>query len=255
MSEKLCLQWNNFQENIRSAFRNLREENNFADVTLVSEDGQQIGAHKVILAASSPFFQKLLGTIKHAHPIIFMRRVKAVDLFAIVDFLYLGEVSVFQESLDSFLEIADELQLIGLVGKVNKNVEEDDFVQKYIPPETKSVFNTGANISKNMTGHTSSQVFSEAESDRTVAVMHDFSGDHDGLEKKVKAMMRISQNLRPNGLQKAFVCKVCGKEGHGSTIKNHIEANHLEGVVIPCNHCDKTFRYRDHLINHMQLNM
>ena len=49
MSEKLCLQWNDFQNNIKSAFVNLREDNDFADVTLACEDGQQVEAHKVIL--------------------------------------------------------------------------------------------------------------------------------------------------------------------------------------------------------------
>ena len=68
MSEKLCLQWNDFQDNIKSAFGNLREDNDFTDVTLACEDGQQVEAHKVILAASSPFFQKLLGRNKHPHP-------------------------------------------------------------------------------------------------------------------------------------------------------------------------------------------
>ena len=68
MSEKLCLQWNDFQENIKSAFGNLREDNDFTDVTLACEDGQQVEAHKVILAASSPFFQKLLGRSNHPHP-------------------------------------------------------------------------------------------------------------------------------------------------------------------------------------------
>ena len=60
MSEKLCIQWNDFQDNIKSVFGNLRENNDFTDVTLACEDGQQVEAHKVILAASSPFFQKLL---------------------------------------------------------------------------------------------------------------------------------------------------------------------------------------------------
>ena len=59
MSEKLCLQWNDFQENIKIAFGNLREDKDFKDVTLVSEDGQQVEVHKVILAALSPFFPKV----------------------------------------------------------------------------------------------------------------------------------------------------------------------------------------------------
>ena len=60
MAEKLCLKWNDFQENVNAAFGSLRDDHEFADVTLACEDGQQIEAHKVILAASSPFFQDLL---------------------------------------------------------------------------------------------------------------------------------------------------------------------------------------------------
>ena len=111
MSEKLCLQWNDFQDNIKSAFGNLREVIDFADVTLACEDGQQVEAHKVILAASSPFFQKLLGRNKHPHPLIYMRGMKSDNLLAIVDFLYCGEANVYQENLESFLAIAEELQL------------------------------------------------------------------------------------------------------------------------------------------------
>ena len=90
MSEKLCLQWNDFKDNVTSAFASLREDKDFADVTLVCEDGQQLKVHKVILAASSPFFQNLLRQNLHPHPLIYMRGVKSMDLVAIVDFLYVG---------------------------------------------------------------------------------------------------------------------------------------------------------------------
>ena len=124
MSEKLCLQWNDFQENVKSAFGNLREDKDFADVTLACEDGQQVEAHKVILAASSPFFQRLLSRNKHPHPLVYMRGVKSVDMMAIIDFLYCGEADVYQEHLDSFLAIAEELQLKGLMGKTEENSED-----------------------------------------------------------------------------------------------------------------------------------
>ena len=62
MSEKLCLQWNDFKANVNSAFGRLRDDKEFTDVTLACEDGQQMEAHKVILAASSPFFEKILQT-------------------------------------------------------------------------------------------------------------------------------------------------------------------------------------------------
>ena len=100
MSEKLCLNWNDFQENVNVAFGSLRGDHDFADVTLVCEDGQQIEAHKVILAASSPFFFDLLKRNKHPHPLIYMRGVKYELLVAMVDFLYLGEANVIQDHLD-----------------------------------------------------------------------------------------------------------------------------------------------------------
>ena len=71
-NEKLCLQWNDFKDNINSAFRNMREDREFSDVTLVCEDGQYLEVHKVILASSSPFFMDLLRKKKHSHPLIFI---------------------------------------------------------------------------------------------------------------------------------------------------------------------------------------
>ena len=82
-SEKLCLQWNDFKDNVSSAFGQLREDKELTDVTLACEDGHQIEAHKVILAASSPFFMQLLRKNKHSHPLISMRGVKFEDLVAL----------------------------------------------------------------------------------------------------------------------------------------------------------------------------
>ena len=124
--EKLCLKWNDFQENAISAFGTLREDREFADVTLACEDGQQVEAHKVILASSSPFFLNLLRRNKHPHPLIYMRGLKSEDLVAMIDFLYFGEANVYQENLDSFLAVAEELQLKGLMGSgAEEEVEEE----------------------------------------------------------------------------------------------------------------------------------
>ena len=55
-SEKFCLKWNDFQNNISTVFGSLRENTEYADVTLACEDGHQVEAHKIILAASSPLY-------------------------------------------------------------------------------------------------------------------------------------------------------------------------------------------------------
>ena len=79
----------------------MREDKNLTDVTLACEDGKQVEAHKVILAASSPFFKDILMRNKHTHPWIYMRGLKSEDVSAIVDFLYFGEADVLQENLES----------------------------------------------------------------------------------------------------------------------------------------------------------
>merc|ERR1712150_426827 len=122
-NEKLCLKWNDFQANVSSAFGTLREDREFADVTLACEDGQQVEAHKVILASSSPFFLNLLRRNKHPHPLIYMRGLKSEDIVAMIDFLYFGEANVYQDNLDSFLAVAEELQLKGLTN--DKQTEEE----------------------------------------------------------------------------------------------------------------------------------
>ena len=147
MSEKLCLQWNDFKENAIGAFGNLREDNDFADVTLACEDGKQVEAHKVILASSGPFFQTLLRRNKHPHPLIYMRGVKSVDLLAIVDFLYCGEANVYQENLDSFLAIAEELQLKGLMGKAGDDeVTQTEPVKMSVLKKLNQIHKKEANI-------------------------------------------------------------------------------------------------------------
>ena len=123
MSEKLCLQWNDFHENVKVAFQNLRSDKHFTDVTLAFEDGQQVEAHKVVLVSSSPFLQNLLEKNKHPHPLIYMKGLKFENVSTILDFLYSGEANVYEENLDSFLAIAEDLQLKGLMGNMDRSAE------------------------------------------------------------------------------------------------------------------------------------
>ena len=59
-TDKFCLKWNDFEENIKKSFRELREDQNYFDVTLASADGHTIEAQKIILSAGSKFFSNVL---------------------------------------------------------------------------------------------------------------------------------------------------------------------------------------------------
>ena len=112
-NEKFCLRWNDFESNVSTAFRDLREEKDFFDVTLACDDSQ-VDAHKVILAACSPFFRNVLRRNPHQHPLLYLKGVKYKELVCVLNFMYQGEVNVAQEELNTFLSIAEELQVKGL---------------------------------------------------------------------------------------------------------------------------------------------
>ena len=128
----MCLKLNEFQAKVVSTFKELRQNRDFSDVTLVSEDGQQIEAHRSILSSSCPFFMNLLAKNLHPHPMLIMTGVESRDLIAIVDFLYSGELVVESEDLDSFLALAKKLKLTGLTRTEEVNVTDDeDFCPKF----------------------------------------------------------------------------------------------------------------------------
>jgi len=112
-SEKFCLRWNDFESNVSTAFRDIREEKDFFDVTLACDDSQ-VEAHKVILAACSPWFRNILRRNPHQHPLLYLKGVKYKELVCVLNFMYQGEVNVAQEELNSFLSVAEELRVKGL---------------------------------------------------------------------------------------------------------------------------------------------
>ena len=185
---------------------------NFTDVTLVCEDGKQIEAHKMILVASSQIFGNMLRKSKRSpsHPIIYMRGVKSNDLLAIVDFLYLGEANVYQENLDSFLAVAEELQLKGLKG--NEDVatlpQTEIIKMPNYPRESKSILKSEIR-----------RATEEKKDDMdlpsgTVAINGHQSGNLLELLHALDQMLEKTESKMPNG-KPMYKCTACGKQGEG----------------------------------------
>ena len=99
MSERFSLKWNDFQSIVSQSFSVLREEQDFYDVTLVSEDETQIQAHKLVLSACSSFFKSILKKNSHSHPLIYLSGVNSKSLGFVLDYIYQGEVQIYQDEL------------------------------------------------------------------------------------------------------------------------------------------------------------
>ena len=255
MSEKLCLKWNDFKENVMNTFASLREDKDLVDVTLVCEDGEELELHKVVLANSSPIFQNILRKNRNTQPLIFMRGVKSKDLIAIVDFLYYGEANVLQENLDSFLALAEDLQLKGLVrntGKEEPQFEDEAHKIDYLTEEACIDIPKKRAESSNPS-HSNFEQSYNVEGGEVALINHSLSGGFQELEERCLEMMTKTTQKNTHG-QAIHQCKVCGKADISGSLKRHIESKHMEGVSIPCNYCEKTFRSRNSLSMHIRAN-
>ena len=256
--ETLCLQWNDFKENVSSAFGDLRQDKEFTDVTLACEDGQQVEAHKVVLLSSSPFFFNLLKRNKHPHPLVYMRGMNYEDLVSIKDFLYYGEANVYQENLDFFLGLAAELQLKGLrkeKGKDEETCPATLYLKSFPAILSLKSFKKDA---KKASVCPSKDIFIQTEeiqaADMEPKIEEEATkeniADLEELDQTAKSMMMFSKYQSGKRYGRARICKVCGKEGPMRNIMNHIEANHMNNVSIPCNYCGKTLTTRNALSLH-----
>ena len=181
-----------------------------------------------------------------------MREMKSDDMIAIVDFLYFGEANVYQENLDSFLTIAEELQLKGLEGSKEQdgsNEEEKIKPRKKYRTSSNPPISRALQLKNEATDDSNTMGYNALTLPKTAVLSENLKE----LDETVKAMMETSENLVQVGqkLRRAKICKVCGKEGQTADIINHIEANHLEGVSVPCNLCGKIMRSRNALKIHI----
>ena len=115
----------------------MRNDNDFADVTLISDDKVKFSAHKVLLSSCSNMFNFILkSNSTHTNPLLFLGGVSSVNLGFMLDYIYHGEVKIFQEQLDSFIESAKKLEIEGLLGNSDDTEAEDS--QDNIKTETET---------------------------------------------------------------------------------------------------------------------
>ena len=105
--------WSSYPSYLHKAYKVVDVDKDLHDVTHVCDDGA-VDAHKIILYSGSMFFRVMLNKSKHQHPLLFMKGLKINHLQNILDFIYYGQVSVAQENLKEFIDIAKEFEIQGL---------------------------------------------------------------------------------------------------------------------------------------------
>ena len=111
MSEKFSLKWKNYQSNLNKSLSGLRDDTESADVTLISEDKVKFSAHRILLSSCSEVFKLILKENNHGNPLLYLGGVSSQNIGFILDYIYHGEVKIYQDNIERFLEIANKYQL------------------------------------------------------------------------------------------------------------------------------------------------
>ena len=129
--DSLDLVWNEFQSSSVRYRTGLKESGDFCDVTLVCEDCEPITVHRVVLAAGSSYFERLPRKAgNHPQPLLVMRGVRMQQLEALVTFRYEGQTNDLKNNLESFLQLARDFEVRGLVEEEDLHESVPDSVIK-----------------------------------------------------------------------------------------------------------------------------
>ena len=202
----------------------------------MSDDERQIPAHKLVLSACSDFFKSILRNNSHSHPLLYLSGIHSTNLSLILDYIYQGEVQIYQEHLDSFLEVAQKLKIEGLINATDgedSNIKPENLHDNLTKPEVVTdnieVFGLVEKVEN--------EVGKISRPERRVTV-NNYSGAEETIQKNL---------VREVG---GYSCKICNfSRKLKIDVTRHIET-HIEGLSYSCSVCEKTFRSSNSLRNH-----
>ena len=129
-NELYNLTWNQFEMHTGTTFKDLLMDKNFSDVALVSDDGDKILAHKVVLSASSPSLKKILvNSPDSQHVLLFLPGFSHRELSSLVCFMYLGQTKVDHTDLERFIEMGRTLKIKGLSDEPSRSGMQDSIIE------------------------------------------------------------------------------------------------------------------------------
>ena len=119
MVAKCHLEFDGFDQFFIKALRKVFEANLFPDVTLIGDDEYKIEAHRIILSAHSSVFEKALFESKSTKPTLRLKGFSYQDLSFLMQYLYLGEVSLPFAQASELLKMAKFLRIPQLGSECN----------------------------------------------------------------------------------------------------------------------------------------
>lgn len=106
------MKWKDFEQHLVLSQKDLYVNRQFTDVTLVSDDLVQFPSHRTVLAEASPVLRPLLQINFSGSPVLFLKGIKSYHLEKLLEFVYLGEASVDEDTEIEVQKMLSDLEII-----------------------------------------------------------------------------------------------------------------------------------------------
>ena len=245
MREKYNLTWHKYSDHLRDIMKAMMTSNAFTDVTLVCEDKLQIKAHKNILSACSPVFDNMLQNDRNTHSIIYLRGIACSDMESLLQFMYYGEATCYEERMSEFLNVAKSLEIKEL-SNAGTGEEEDIYGEEdKSQPGNKTEDKAGLDHIK----------YSQPEQKVSNIIYSEEKFKCEDCDKVFANKKGATQHYQSVHILVKFPCNQCNYQASQKVhLKSHIQAKH-ENLVYVCDLCEYKGKsehsvYRHKLYNH-----
>ena len=263
-----------FPNQLTYKFRDFVKEGIFADVTLVSGYQKQVQAHRLILSACSPVLKSIFLNNTQTNAMLYLRGVTDQMLHSMLQYMYFGEATIYQDHLKDFLELAKDLQMAEICQKDVSKGESDSVLIKsdnadgsLNGSETVKMSGSKNQHSKhsacNQASQTEDPIYSCDQCDKQYTslgglVRHQRS-IHEGLvyscdqceyQANERGNMRKHQKYKHEGVR--YSCNLCEYQAttRGS-LKIHQQSIH-EGIRFFCDSCEFQASTKASLVKHFK---
>ena len=268
--EKYSLSWHNYSDHLRSMMKELMMNEDFADVTLVTEDKKQIKANIHVLIACSPVFKNILKKENNLSPIMYLRSIQYSEMESIMQFIYLGEATFYEKRLEEFLAVAKSLEIKGLYSAENETNDVPAIVEPINEPSPdeaeEQIVIFDQNPKQALQEHEVVDVNRKYECEQCqkslsshAALYRHKRSAHQGVRyacDQCDHQFKDKENMRKHILSKhkgvRYACDHCDFQATlERSLSRHIESQH-EGIRYDCDHCDYQATERCHLKTHIK---
>ena len=176
--------------------------------------------------------------------------VNSRELTNILDYIYNGELQIYQEDLDQFLQTAQRFQLEGLIQGEDGESGVVDNVENMPKGEAfqieENMVMCSEPVGNSDVKSKTLKMKNEAYPQKIIAMESSNFDNMEDLNKKLEEMFERQSDGK-------FVCNLCGKTTIRKTFALEHAEVHMEGMSYPCEYCEKQFRSRASLRMHQKL--